>query len=900
MARNKNSDTLLSLTDAIAPRLTMGFYYAKASLLILLLALSAVAFAQPDLSTRTYFGGFTHTLNPELGSYPTFSRQAGSSNGKVRDAFGAWQDALPGEARFVGANRVANLIPDSEAFGTSVWWTDPNASSYVTKGNALATPNPLAPGRNTIIPFTRTNTSSGPLLILRSKTYQVLPHVFSIVIDGDNTSGNVKVSFVHSSDGAVVSSYVVTPTPGANRYCFPMSPIDTTNHKVEIALTNNGVQQLAVGTAQMEAAYLQTGTCNNYVSRGVPGGSYPYQGAGVDGVQYFETINHWTYVPTLMGGGNRVTNLIPDSESFGTVQWWTDPYVTKGYALATTNPLTPGQNTIIPFTRTSASSGALLTFRSRSYKVLPYVFSIVIDGDNTSGDVKVSFVHSSDAAVVSSYVVMPKPGANRYCFPMTPIDTTNHKIELALTNNGVQQLAVGTAQLEDVTSKPAVCNDYVPSAYAVQIFDTFNQWAYEFGNYGLVTPQIPTPITLVPSNYGLVTQQTPNQIDPAALKGILLEPSSANKLLYNNTFSNPIWEKTGVAITDKIDSPYGPKTLTKLVEDGSVGSHGVSQAYCKVCAAPNSSTTSVTISAVVQSAERNWAYLEVNSGTNVVGYAYYDLLNGRVGSFSGQYANADIWAEGSAWRISLTVDAGASWASYPGNASARLYAATGDGSITYQGIPNNGLYIGVMQWETNEMATSYTGDQSASANVRNSDSMTITTASVLPATTNFTISLDMTSWFYTATAAKSNWIYVVNAAYDRNNTFGLEIKPGEKAGFPSMLYEWDCDYYLNSTNWDGMHLTYIMHYGDNARAIFTFGSTPINGNSGSGLLIGDTYGVPYRNQTQTTMYNALMSTYITLGAYGNRVVRHPMSYKNLSIFPNQFTKADSVLWSQMP
>ena len=151
---------------SIPQRLIAVVRRAIIPLLALLLASPLVSFAQADLSPRTFYGGFTHTLVPEIGTMPTFARAAGSSNGKVKDAFGAWQDAFPGEARFVGANRVANLIPDSEAFGTAQWRTDPNAASYVTKGNALATPNPLTPGRNTVIPFTRTKAYSGPLLML--------------------------------------------------------------------------------------------------------------------------------------------------------------------------------------------------------------------------------------------------------------------------------------------------------------------------------------------------------------------------------------------------------------------------------------------------------------------------------------------------------------------------------------------------------------------------------------------------------------------------------------------------------------------------------------------------------------------------------------------------------------
>ena len=672
-------------------------YRIKTPIIILLISFPIWSFADADPSTRTYFGEFTHTLSPAIGPTPLFLRESGTSNGKIKDVFGAWQDAFAGEARFSGANRVANLIDDSESFVTG-WWINPT----VTRGSVLATPNPLVvDGRETIWPFTRSSSRLDALLILMSRPYKPVPHVFSIVIDGDNTSGNVKVSFVQSADTTVVSSFIVTPAPGANRYCFPFTPIDATNHRVELSLTSGGMQQLAVGTAQMEAIYLQPKVCNHYVSRGVPGGSYPHHGAGVDGVQYFNTIHQW------------------------------------GYA---------------------------------------------------SG------------------------------------------------------------------------------------------------------------------NYGLVVKQTPILINPEFLSGLLLEQFAINKLLYNNSFSNPAWAKTGVILADSIDSTYGPKTLTKLVEDDSNGIHGISAIYCNTCGAPYSEMYSTTFSAVVESAERSNIYLEISDGINVIAHAYYNLLNGTVGNFFGQYANADIWAEGSAWRISLTVDPGPNWASYPGNAFVRLQSVDDSGKLVYSGVPGKGIYVGLTQWEINEMATTYTGDQTTSSKWRKADSMSISLPPILPLTTNFTMSIDVTPWFYTGTPAKKAWLFVINAFYDYTNRFGLQMRPGPKAGmWRNAELMWDVDYYLNSPIYDGAEIVLTMNHGDITRAIFTFGSSPLSsdGMSGTGFLMEDIYGKTTNDGTPTTFYNAIMPDFVTLGAVSpSHAVRHPMSYKNLSIFPSQFSKLESILWSR--
>ena len=121
-------------------------YHIKAFVFALFLVMPAWSFAEADFSDRTFFAEFTHRLSPIIGPLPLFLRESGTSNGKVKDVFGVWQDALAGEARFIGANRVLNLIDDSESFVTG-WWINPT----VTRGSVLATPNPLViDGRETI------------------------------------------------------------------------------------------------------------------------------------------------------------------------------------------------------------------------------------------------------------------------------------------------------------------------------------------------------------------------------------------------------------------------------------------------------------------------------------------------------------------------------------------------------------------------------------------------------------------------------------------------------------------------------------------------------------------------------------------------------------------------------
>lgn len=668
-------------------------------ILFLLLASPGIKAELPD---RAYYGKFTTRLDPETGLLPTFTRASSSSNGKVKDAFGAWQDTKANEARFHGANRVANAISDSEQFGVKEWFVQKGT----VVGAALDTPNPLTPARNTILPITRSVSDHKKAAItLRSRRFNPVPHVFSLVIDGSNTYGDVKVNFVHTSDSVVVSSYVVTPLPGANRYCFPIVPVDSSNHKIEISASKtSGARKLAIGTAQLEAVYLQNpAVCNNYVPRGVPGFGYPYMGAGVDGVAYFDAVNEWTYAS---------------------------------------------------------------------------------------------------------------------------------------------------------------------------------------GNYGRVVAQTPTPL------------------DTATTRGILLEPYASNKIFNSNNFSNLSWSKAGVVLGNKVDSAYGPSTLIKLTEDTTAGVHGISSAYCLGCSAPNSTTQSTSYSVIVKSAERNWAYLEISVGSSVLAYGYYDLLNGQVGTKAGQNVYADIWPDGDAWRISLTVDAGADYASYPGNATAKLYAALNDGVVSYQGFPGNGLYAGMAQWEINEMPTSYLGDQASSSKTRNADIFDIDLPSALVSTSSFAMSVGMTPWYFTAANSTSYWYFILYAKYDPANRFGIFFRPSSKIGgrWPSGT-NIGTDYYCSTIpNFDGVELSNAFNFGDYTRAVFTFGpnnlSTDPNSVSGSAAMVGTVYGqtqLADSHGTPSTNYTALLPAKLLVGrgtVKGGG--KHPMSYRDISIFNAQLTR-DQVI-----
>jgi hypothetical protein len=138
------------------------------------------------------------------------------------------------------------------------------------------------------------------------------------------------------------------------------------------------------------------------------------------------------------------------------------------------------------------------------------------------------------------------------------------------------------------------------------------------------------PATYVES-IGVIAAATNDQprfdFDPVTLacRGLLIEESRTNIMLYSQQLDNVVWQKAGLNTTgtppyvNVVISPDGTQNAEKIIEDTSTGSHNLRQTYT------GSVSTTYTYSFFAKAAERSRLNLFVG-GPGVT--ANYDLAAG--------------------------------------------------------------------------------------------------------------------------------------------------------------------------------------------------------------------------------------------------------------------------------
>ncbi len=353
--------------------------------------------AQTVTNNRPSFEAPLRTdLNLSAGTgVATYSRSDGADRrATVTDFEGLIRPVKANEARFTGARRVENLLTYSEDFSNAVWFTNGGTMKSVGQTDHL--------GGTKAVQVTdggSTNSSFGQAY---STSIQNHTFVFSAWLKAGTASSAV-LAIQQGSSPWEQGTASVSLTSEWKRFSLTKtfsnssSSLNAFISVGTIAGTNEGTVYIAF--AQLEEV---TGQGNQnpseYVSTNVKT-AFPYHGAGVDGVRYFdyengntvssnvvteakgESISEATLKGFLQEGTK--TNASLRSEEFDNASW-TKSNITVS-ADAVTAP--DGRTSADTLTATAANATATQTFTSTAAS---YTFSVYLKRLTGSGTVSLS------------------------------------------------------------------------------------------------------------------------------------------------------------------------------------------------------------------------------------------------------------------------------------------------------------------------------------------------------------------------------------------------------------------------------------------------------------------------------------------------------------------------------
>jgi hypothetical protein len=176
----------------------------------------------------------------------------------------------------------------------------------------------------------------------------------------------------------------------------------------------------------------------------------------------------------------------------------------------------------------------------------------------------------------------------------------------------------------------------------------------------------------------------------------LIQNAPMNLLTFSEQFDNAAWTKDFAAVTaNTAVAPNGTTTADKIVETAVNNQHRVFQAFA------SATTTTYVFTAYLKAAERTWGVLSFPSISSTE--AYFDLVNGVVGTVSSNIIAATITPAGNGWyRCSISHLKTSAGTIYP-----CVQVSTGNNTVSYLGDGTSGIYTWGAQLELGSTATTY-------------------------------------------------------------------------------------------------------------------------------------------------------------------------------------------------
>lgn len=463
------------------------------------------------IKTQKYSRGFplpAFQLNPivsgtiiaDRGSVsPTFTR---ATTATITDQDLVVRQVLSGEARFGGFRRVQNLAGSNSENLTQGTWV--GAGALPTTVNSATTMTFGAQFQNL---GKQINTVSG--------------NTYRFTFDVRWISGNTALHFVYNNGGTFTA---LTITPTTQRVSVLFTSTFTGADRIGLQDRNAaGFGQVYYTRYQVEDV---TGQSNQnpaeYVSVGVL--SAPYQGANVDGVQYFPYLNGNTAASnvvteargaaissSILGGylaEPAATNSAIQSEDQSTS--WT----VNSTTVTTNNLVAPNGLTTMDTITASAAASAHFNFQNFTFTASTYTLSFYVRYTGLNRWIAIRIFDGTTSFIGSFDLLNGAVGAltANTVSSITPAGTNLYRVTIATT------VAVAAA-----AGNIAICLNNADSATFISWTpagtETVGVWGADLklGNLvGLINSYIPTTTVAVTRNADVLTYATTGWLNAAA------------------------------------------------------------------------------------------------------------------------------------------------------------------------------------------------------------------------------------------------------------------------------------------------------------------------------------------------------------------------------------------------
>mgnify|MGYP000591408831 FL=1 len=666
------------------------------------------------LDGAPFFAQLTNSLvlNRGTGS-PTYT---GATTKTFPDNEGVLRTAIAGEARFVGARRVRNLLPAS---------TEDLSSAGFTRFNATASTDTLTASVGA--GFHYTYSGSGSYTAATKYIYSVEVErtnndwIFVGLNDGQLSYFNTTTGLFGTTDGTVSSASATLVSAGVYRIALAAIPgAVAVKCTVGIANANGGASFVAVGTETIKARKFQLEDITGRADQ-----TTPSEYVSVGALDYRSTQDP-LYL-SLPGTAGHYAST-PDSVAASVTG---DIDIRVKVAMADWTPTTyaniiskwVGATYSYTFQFDTTVGRLLLAGNSGGFAAVSSVGTGFTDGTT-------HWVRGTRVAATGVVTFYTSEDGESWGQLGTPVAGTAG----AISDDSV---AVG---IGGNSSGPSALNGKIFSA---QIYDEidgttpvvdFNPHRDATTPAGTITSSTTGEVWTINGASSVVrnaayhgsmvdgvkcydTDLSGNPIAASTLKGYLAEPAATNLCLQSQTIATAPWQVgVGIAATaDQYVAPDGTTTMDKLTAIGGYTQHFWFQQITTTAATH-------TYSAYVRYVNNQWMTLGIYDGAGSY-YCAFDILNGVVGSTFGTVIGAiEATEEAGVFRVSITATVAA-------NVLSQIYFG-----VVNADDPSFGLWpavgteaIGVWgaQVELGSAATSYIPTTTVAV-ARNADVLTYT------------------------------------------------------------------------------------------------------------------------------------------------------------------------------